>query len=267
MHKICGEFLSGEALGDLRTLGIDVADMGAAPITAMRLVHRGRVAAARLPFAAAGLSRFALDEALLRRAAALGADVQRGVRVRSAEPGAVQTDAGTLTAKTLLLATGKHDVRGVKRDAPEAEALIGFKLHLRLRPEQMAALAGHVEVVLFDRGYAGLQWVEGGVANLCLLVDRARYDAVGQDWPSLLAALAREDSHLARRLDGAAWCWERPLSIFRVPYGFVHRGPEQAGVFRLGDQGGGDSLVLRGWDGDRVAQRAAGGVGDPERRG
>ncbi len=203
-HKVCGEFLSGEALGDLAALGIDVAALGAAPITAMRLVHRGRVAAARLPFAAAGLSRLVLDEALLQRAAALGAEVQRGVRVRSAEPGAVQTDAGTLAAATLLLATGKHDLRGASGTRAEPEALIGFKLHLRLSAEQQAPLAGHVEVVLFDGGYAGLQLVEGGVANLCLLVDRARYDAVGQDWPSLLAALEREDTHLARRLDGAA---------------------------------------------------------------
>ena len=55
---------------------------------------------------------------------------------------------------------------------------------------------------------------------MCLLVDRSRYDAAGQSWPALLAALEREDTHLARRLDGAASLWDRPLSIFRVPYGY-----------------------------------------------
>ena len=248
-HKVCGEFLSGEALADLAGLGIDTEALGAAPIGAMRLVHRGRVAESRLPFAAAGLSRFVLDEALLRRAAALGADVQRGVRVRSAGDGTVQSDAGAIAAGSILLATGKHDLRGSPRDAAEPEKLIGFKQHLRLTPPQQAALAGHVEVILFAGGYAGLQMVEDGIANLCLLVDRARYDGLGQSWPALLGALMAEDAHLARRLEGAAWLWDRPLSIYRVPYGFVHAGADQAGVYRLGDQ----AAVIPSFCGDGMA--------------
>ena len=249
-HKVCGEFLSGEALAELAGLGIDTEALGAAPITAMRLVHHGRVAEAGLPFQAAGLSRLVLDEALLHRATELGADIQRGVRVRGLGSGSVQTQAGSLAASTILLATGKHDVRGFARPTkPDNDALIGFKLHLRLRPGQQSALAGHVEVVMFTGGYAGLQMVEHGVANLCLLVDRSRYEAEGQGWPALLDALTREDSHLARRLDGATPCWERPLGISRVPYGYVHAGPEQAGVFRLGDQ----AAVIPSFCGDGMA--------------
>ncbi|MEJ1976342.1 MAG: FAD-dependent monooxygenase [Acetobacteraceae bacterium] len=86
-HKICGEFLSREALVYLGGLGIDVAALGAADIPAMRLVHRGRAAESALPFRGAGLSRLALDEALLRRAESLGAAVHRGVRVRSVAEG------------------------------------------------------------------------------------------------------------------------------------------------------------------------------------
>ena len=246
-HKVCGEFISGEAVAELSGLGIDVAALGGAPITAMRLVHRGRVAESRLPFAAAGLSRWVLDEALLERAAAEGAAVHRGVRVRHAASGMLETDQGPLAAPTLLLATGKHDVRGLPRTPRQApEALIGFKLHLNLRAAQRQALAGHVEVVLFAGGYAGLQMVEHDVANLCLLIDRSRY---GGDWPSLLAALEREDSHLARRLDGAKPAWDRPLTIFRVPYGYVHDGPDQPGVFRLGDQ----AAVIPSFCGDGMA--------------
>lgn len=249
-HKVCGEFLSGEALEDLAELGINVAALGAAPISAMRLVHKGRVAETRLPFAAAGLSRRILDEALLTHAALCGAEIRRGVRVRGVKPGLVQTEAGSIQADTILLATGKHDLRGTPRAvATVPESLVGFKLHLHLSPSEQASLAGHVEVVLFKGGYAGLQLIENGTANLCLLVDRSRFAGVGQSWPALLTSLKHEDPHLGRRLEGALALWDRPLTIFRVPYGFIHQGPDLPGVYRLGDQ----AAVIPSFCGDGMA--------------
>ena len=91
--------------------------------------------------------------------------------------------------------------------------------------------------------------VEDGIANLCLLIDRSRYESTGQDWSSLLASLCDEEGHLARRLDGAKWCWDRPLTISRVPYGYVHAGAEQDGVYRLGDQ----AAVIPSFCGDGMA--------------
>jgi flavin-dependent dehydrogenase len=237
-HKICGEFLSREALLYLRGLGVDTGALGAAPIGALRLVHGRRVIETALPFQSAGLSRLAMDAALLDRAAALGAEVQRGVTIRGVGTDGLEVDGAVLAAPTMLLATGKHDLRGTPRlPAREPDALIGFKAHFRLAPAQTAALTGHVEVVLFPDGYAGLQLIEGGIANLCLLVERARFDAAGQDWAALLADLGRGSAHLARRLDGAVMQQDRPLSIFRVPYGYVYAGVEPLpGLFRLGDQ-------------------------------
>src|SRR6202453_2224154 len=56
-HKVCGEFLSGEALEDLHALGIDVASLGAVPINHVRLAAAKRAAEAPLPFPAASLTR------------------------------------------------------------------------------------------------------------------------------------------------------------------------------------------------------------------
>ncbi len=240
--KICGEFVSQEAKHYLAAVGIDVAALGAADIPAMRLVHGRTVAETRLPFSGAGLSRRVMDEALLRRAQELGADVHRGCQVRSVilEDDPVLDIAGVhVGAPTLFLATGKYDLRGSPRvPARTPEKLIGFKLHLRLAPAQVAALRGHVEVILFDAGYAGLQLIENDTANLCLLVDRSRFDASRQDWTALLSDLSRGCPHLARRLEGADIPQDRPLTIFRVPYGYVHADAanDHAGVFRLGDQ-------------------------------
>jgi flavin-dependent dehydrogenase len=159
---------------------------------------------------------------------------------------------GEIEASDVFLATGKHDVRGAKRPAASAPGdLIGFKTYFRLQPRQRRALDGAIEVILFEGGYAGLQLVEGGGANLCLLTRRDLFDRVGRRWSALLTHLLGHCPHLAARLGGAAALLDRPLSIFQIPYGFVHRaeGREPAGLFRLGDQAG----VIPSFSGDGIA--------------
>src|SRR6202167_5873296 len=82
-HKVCGEFLSGEALEDLDALGIDVAALGAVPIDSVRLAAARRAAEAPLPSPAASLTRKALDTALSAEAVAAGVRVERGRSVQT----------------------------------------------------------------------------------------------------------------------------------------------------------------------------------------
>lgn len=241
-HKVCGEFLGGPALAALARLGVDVAALGAAPINHVRVVSGTKVAEAPLGFAGAGLSRRALDEALLRRAALDGAEILRGHTIRAAaEAESLEVEgAGRIAGAALLLATGKHELRGARRVlARPAEDLVGFKTHLRPRPEQAVALRGAIELVLFADAYAGLQMIEDGQANLCLLADRARFQRAGSTWEGLLAGLLAESPHLRARLEEAAF-WPRPLAIARVPYGYVHDPDRESDgkIYRLGDQMG-----------------------------
>lgn len=251
VHRICGEFLAGAGLDRLAELGIDMARLGARPITQMRLVRGDRVAAASLPFPALSLSRRTLDAALLGCAEQAGAKILRGHAIRSIGNGAVLVEKqGELQASTLVLATGKHDVRGARRATGTPPDLIGFKTHLRLAPRQAEALEGVVELIMFRDGYAGLQMVEGGHANLCLLIDRGRLVRDGGTWDGLLASLLDECAHLRRRMAGAEG-WPKPLTIARVPYGYIHSDADRS-MFRLGDQmavipsftGGGMTIAL-----------------------
>lgn len=251
--KICGEFVSYEAQHYLSRLGVDVAALGGAPIDAVRLVYRSQVARAPLPFRGYGLSRRALDAAVLDRATHAGAQVLRGHAVRSILPGGLDVvGQGKLKADAVFLATGKHDLRGTRRAlAQPPEDLVGLKMYFRLHPSQAAALNAHVELLLFQGGYAGLQLIEGGIANLCLLVRRGRFAAAGGGWPGLQDALERDCPHLQDRLHGAVPLLDRPLSIFRVPYGYVHQSTsnDPPNLYRLGDQVG----VIPSFSGDGVS--------------
>ena len=241
-HKVCGEFLSCEAQEYLGRLGIDLAGLGAVPITHLRLARCDKVVAVKLPFLGRSLSRQVLDEALLRRAEEFGVDVLRGHSIREIgnSPLSLSVDGiGEKSPETLFLASGKHDVRGTSRVArAQANDLIGLKSYFRLAPAQQNALRHHVEIILFKGGYAGLQMVEGNLANFCLLVRCARFAAVDHDWQDLLANLMAENAHLCARLTGAIDTLNRPLAIARIPYGFMHRPApgDAAGLFRLGDQ-------------------------------
>ncbi len=252
--KICGEFLSVEAGRHLAALGFDAGRLGGARIDTMRLHAGRRTAATRLPFVATGVTRRALDAALLDHAAAAGAEVQRGVAVRRIERGRAITDAGDAPAGPLLLATGKHEMRGLARDpGGTIDDLIGFKQFFRATPALRAALAGAVEVTAFAGGYAGLQCVENDRLNLCLLVDRRRFKALGSTWPALFDALVKEPG-LALLAD-AEPLLSRPLTISAVPYGFLARPEAADGLWRLGDQ----AAVIPSFCGDGMAMALHGG--------
>jgi flavin-dependent dehydrogenase len=254
-HKVCGEFLSWEAQAYLDELGLDLLALGAAPIGAVRIAEGAELVEAALPFAGLGLSRRSLDEALLARAEALGAEIRRGPVVREVAPGngwlAVRLRGGEeIAADAVFLATGKHDLRAPRRPASD-NRLIGFKTYFALAPNQAAELRGAVEVVLFDGGYAGLQMVEGGMTNLCLLARTDLFERAGKSWGRLLGLLRERCPHLGARLDGAAELLDKPLTVSQVPYGFIHRpaADDPSGLYRLGDQMG----VIPSFCGDGMA--------------
>jgi menaquinone-9 beta-reductase len=250
--KVCGEFISGEAVHYLRGLGIDLAALGAVPISAVN-VHTPRVAVGcTLPFPALSISRRALDEAILVQASTAGADVRRGCAARSLrrldEQWIVELDDGSkIAAGDAFLATGKHDLRGLKRPPGRQNDLIAFKMHWRIAAEQICALDACVELFLFPGGYAGIELVENGILNLCLVIRRSHFARLGSRWDALLSTLRAKFLRLRYLLAGAEACWDRPLAVASIPYGFVQSCGD--GPWRLGDQ----AAVIPSFSGDGIA--------------
>jgi flavin-dependent dehydrogenase len=258
--KVCGEFIASEAQHYLRELGLDLAALDAERIAHLRLMRGQMITSTRLPNPGLSLSRRVLDEAVLVRAQDQGAQVWRGAAVTAIvkEPQGWRIEVaghGVIRSGTIFLATGKHDLREWRRVGGTQNDFIGFKCHFRLTSEQRVALDEHVEMTLFDGGYAGLEPVERGKANLCLVVAKRHFAVYGKNWDALLGAILKATPPLAERLAGAQPCWPRPLSIFGIPYGFVYRVPPGAspasatggplvgpypspspGLYRLGDQ-------------------------------
>ena len=252
-HKVCGEFLSGEALADLHALGVDIMLLGAVRLNHVRLAVGRRAAQAPLPFPAASLTRKALDTALLAKAVAAGVRLERGRSVQSLTRTARRlwqvtlNDGGTYEAQNVFLATGKHDLRNHHRPR-DPQQWIAFKMYYRLSAAQTAGLADASELTLYPGGYGGVQPVEGGVANFCCVVQRRDFAKAGLRWEGLLAKMQRDCPHLAMRLDGAEPLLDKPISVAHIPYGYLRRATEE-GLYCIGDQ----AAVIPSFTGDGIS--------------
>ncbi len=249
-EKVCGEFLAEDAMRRLAALGLDLAALGAVPIRrAVFAAGRGK-AAMPLPFAACGLPRAVLDAALLDAAHASGAGIRTDAPVLAAEPRPegwrLRLRDGDLAAPALVLAAGKHELRGMRRRA--RGGAIGVKLVLRGAPPE-----GTILLLRCAGGYAGLQPRPGG-AKLCAARDpRAPGVAeAARSAEAFLAHVAAGSGLAARVLREMEPDWPRPMTVAGVPYGHVERVGD---AFRAGDQ----AAVIPSFCGDGVAMALASG--------
>ncbi|MES2965233.1 MAG: NAD(P)/FAD-dependent oxidoreductase [Bdellovibrionota bacterium] len=244
LDKVCGEFLSGEAIPLLKEVGLDPKKLGAEEITSFRL-HGPRLSIERkLPIKSIGISRKRLDEKLLECAEAAGVDVRRGVTAKEIIDGLespsgsilLETSEGELRSRRLVVATGKTDFKSVNDREARDSGYVGFKMHLRLKPSVLKAMKKHCDLFVFDGGHGGISPIEGDLANFCFMIERKALKDIGTDWESLASHIAKNCWAASHYLDGAEPQFKQLVTVANVPYGFVRRTPPPAGLFFVGDQ-------------------------------
>jgi flavin-dependent dehydrogenase len=262
---VCGGFLGWDSLAALERLGLDPAELGARPIQRLRLISAERSVEVDLPQAAAGLSRRTLDEALLEAAQRAGAVVTRGRTVRAADLAERRVrldDEDWLAGEALVLATGKHELRGGARPVDISTRPLGLRVSLQPSQGLRNSLDGVIELHLYDGGYAGLLLQDDGTANLCLSASRDRLKEAG-GVERLVEQLAGELPAFGERLgQGEAGSWS---AVSGVPYGWRADGTVE-GVYRVGDQAAviaslaGDGIAIALESGLAAARAIVGGV-------
>lgn len=237
-HKVCGEFLSADTQILLQRLGVDALALGAAPVAEIALYTCSRSLTSTLPFRGLSLSRYRLDAALMQQAQFSGAQLHRGVAARAvrreASGWSVVCDNGhTIGCRNLVVATGKLGLRGIddKRD----HSRVGMKMHLRPSSALHRTLEGRVELYFLNAGYAGLELVEDGVANLCMVLPRETTGRSGAIWPVLRDRLTTALPELAKRLADAEPLWEKPQAVACPGGGHLHH-ESDAAAYRVGDR-------------------------------
>jgi flavin-dependent dehydrogenase len=121
-------------------------------------------------------------------------------------------------------------------------------MYFRLAPAQAAEIARASELMLYPGGYGGIQPVEGGIANLCWVVQQRYLARVGHRWENLLAKMQQDCPHLAMRLAGAEPLLAKPISVTHIPYGYI-RPTTENGLYCVGDQ----AAVIPSFTGDGIS--------------
>ena len=254
LPKVCGDFLSAEALVLLQRLGIDPDRLGGHGITTFRMGLNDSVVDAPLGFSGLGVSRLLLDETLLSACAQAGVHVFRGQTVRAIEPTRgvvhVRTDEGRFNAACAALATGKHNLRAYPR---KESGPVAYKMTFEPDENTRRVLDGDVQLVLYDGGYAGACLVEGGGMTICWLADEALMRDSDGRWQDQLAFLSQRSGPLSEALRGSKPMYARPAAIAAVPFGYKRRELIEPRFYPVGDQlavipplaGDGTSIALK----------------------
>ncbi len=219
--KLCGEFLSYDALPILDSFGIGLAD--APPITRCRIVGRGRTMEFDLPHAARGVSRRMLDATLHDYAVKCGA---------SAITETVSDLRGL--AKVVIGAWGRWGrfdtqlERAFVRD--HAHRNFGFKRHYR------GPQTDSIDLYSFRRGYLGVSAIEGGETNICGLVHASRLSGHKGRWDAFVDRIRDEEPVLDSMYARYEPAQEHFLSS--EPVIFRARSAVESGIVMIGDASG-----------------------------
>lgn len=225
--KLCGEFLSYDALPILDRIGINLGD--APRIEHCRVVSRRATYEFPLPVPARGVSRMTLDAALHRAAVAKGA-----IPVTATATAITATSVDDVRAKVVVGAWGRwgrFDTqlgRAFVRD--RAHRNFGFKRHYR------GPLSNVIELHSFARGYLGVNSIDGALVNICGLVHASRLAGHKGRWDAFVDTIRREEPTLDALYAAHEPAQEQFLSS--EPVIFRARSAVEGGVFMLGDASG-----------------------------
>jgi len=168
-HKVCGEFVSGEALPILESLlPEDELLTGAPRINTARVFLDDRVVDFVVQPAAISLSRHVLDRRLWERAIAEGVCAIDRVRItavsRERSVFLIESAGGQVRARVVINASGRWSNLSSSKQVT-AENWIGLKQHLF---EDSTSL--YCDLYFFPGGYCGVQSLGNGTINVAAMV-------------------------------------------------------------------------------------------------
>jgi menaquinone-9 beta-reductase len=250
--KLCGEFISPECTPHFERLGVAEQMFAASPARLTETVFYARQGTSvSVPSAwfggggvALGLSRAEMDERLLRRARAAGAEVLEDAHVTNLLLGKDRVEGVTIKhagseagyrAPLTIDATGRTRAlaRRVDKSLNETKSrrasLVAFKAHLK----DARVAPGACEIYFYRGGYGGLSSIEGGLSNLCFIASARAVRQCRADAERVMRTVVCQNRRAAYALEKAQACTQW-LAVSLEGFG-RHTVTPARGLLSIGD--------------------------------
>jgi menaquinone-9 beta-reductase len=174
-HRVCGEYISNEAVPFLRSLNLYPDEFSPPQISRFQLsAVSGKSSVLPLDMGGFGISRYIFDEFLSQCARESGVQLHSNCEVENVTflngKFEIQTQVNKTQADIVIGSFGKRskmDVALKREFVRQRSPFVGVKYHLRTEhPSDLIALHN------FEGGYCGMSNIEDGKTNLCYLVHR-----------------------------------------------------------------------------------------------
>ena len=219
-HKVCGEYVSNEIVPYLEALGISLSGTSVAIDTLQFSTVKGNCIELRLPLGGVGISRYAFDELLYRRAVVLGVEFvfQSVISVVFKKDSFECTDAQKerYHAEIAIGAFGKRsniDKQLNRNFIKQKSSWLAVKCHYDYSDFPLNRVALHN----FNGGYGGLSKTETGAVNFCYLASYESFKKF-KDIDNFNDQVVRKNPFLNAFLNDATPLFDIPLTIAQISF-------------------------------------------------
>lgn len=219
-HKVCGEYISNEALPYLKSLGINPTKEGAKKITKVHVsTITGGLIKGDLPLGGFGMSRYFLDELLANKALSNGVSILQD-SVDSVDfkdnQFCVQTkNLKLFQSKITIGAFGKRsalDLKMSRKFTQKKSPYLAVKLHVKGDfPENLVALHN------FKGGYCGVSKVENNAINLCYITEYESFKK-HKNITDFQEQVVFKNKHLRKIFTESKPVFQKPLTISQISF-------------------------------------------------
>lgn len=237
-HRVCGEYVSNETVGFLKTEGLYPEHLKLPLIDEFHLSSvKGKATKLPLGMGGFGISRYSFDHFLFEKAKEAGVEVLQNTEVLTVslqkEVFEISTNKNTLTGSIAVGAYGKRsklDADLHRKFFKKRSPYVGVKYHIRTNhPENVIALHN------FRGGYCGISNVESGKTNLCYLTHRENMKHF-KGIQEMEEHVLHENPYLKNIFDNAEFLFDKPETINEIS--FETKEPVWNHILMTGDAAG-----------------------------
>jgi len=237
-HRVCGEYISNETLPFLKRNNLFPGEFYPTSISQFQLTSvNGKSANLSLDLGGFGISRFAFDHWLFKKAVAEGVEVHEASEINKVEFHNDQFSVSTLqNSYATDIVVGSFGKRSkldrelervfIKKSSP----YIGVKYHIRTdHPKDLIALHN------FQNGYCGISNVENDISNLCYLSHRNNI----KTWKTIQSMeenVLFKNPFLKQIFSNSDFLFDQPETINEIS--FEIKGPVENHILMSGDAAG-----------------------------